>query len=357
MAATDEQSLGKHTLAEIVSQPDVWAKAYTALEGQTARIETAWQDAAPRRVLVTGCGSTYYLAQTAAALIRQLTGLPARGVPASEIVLHPDQTLDDPAQTLLLAVSRSGTTTETAAAMDQYRRLGGTQVWGITCYDDTPVATETDFAIRLEMAQEQSVAQTRSFSTMLLATQALAAIVGGHGIAPLAGVSAAGRRLIETLYGFATQWGTQEGLEKFFFLGSGALYGIACEAMLKMKEMSNTHSEAYHALEFRHGPKSMVDDQAMVIGLLAAHTFEHEAMVLNEMVAMGGSTLALLPGKRNAGHISVHLPDDLPDWVMPILYLPVLQSMAHARAVSKELDPDAPRNLTAVVQLDRSTLR
>ncbi|HEX9595480.1 MAG TPA: SIS domain-containing protein, partial [Anaerolineales bacterium] len=160
-----------------------------------------------------------------------------------------------------------------------------------------------------------------------------------------------------TTYGLAIQWGTQAGLEKFFFLGSGLLYGVACEAMLKMKEMSITQSEAYHALEFRHGPKAMVDDSALVVGLLTRRTFDHEAAVLHEMAAMGGTTLALAPGTRSAGHITVHLPDDLPEWVMPVLYLPVLQSMAHARAVSKGLDPDNPRNLTAVVRLDRAALR
>ena len=349
-------TLGEHTLAEIVSQPDVWATAYAALDGQAAQIERAWRAASPRQVLVTGCGSTYYLAQIAAGLIQRLTGLPARGVPASEIALYPGQTLYDPAQTLLLAISRSGTTTETGAAMDQYRRAGGAAAWGITCYDGTPVADETDFTILLPMAQEQSVAQTRSFSTMLLAAEAVAAIAGGHSIAPLAGLSAAGRDLMGMTYGLATQWGTQAGLGKFLFLGSGLLYGVACEAMLKMKEMSVTHSEAYHVLEFRHGPKSMVDENALVIGLLDRRTFDHEAAVLNESVAMGGTTLALAPGMRSAGHVTVHLPDNLPDWAMPVLYLPVLQTMAHARAVSKGLDPDAPRNLTAVVFLDRAAL-
>ncbi len=351
------ETRGQHTLAEIVSQPDVWAAALEQLTGQAQSIQAAWRAAAPRQVLVTGCGSTYYLAQIAAALIQHLTGLPARGVPASEIALHPDQTVGDPGQTLLLAISRSGTTTETAAALDQFRRLGGAQVWGITCYDGTPVAAETDFALLLEMAQEQSVAQTRSFSTMLLAAQAVAAAAGGHDLAPLTALPAAGRRLLETTYGLATQWGTQAGLEKFFFLGSGLLYGLACEAMLKMKEMSITHSEAFHVLEFRHGPKSMIDDTACVVGLLSRRTFDHEAAVIHEMASMGGTTLALVPGTRSAGHITVHLPEDLPDWAMPPLYLPILQTMAHARAVGKELDPDAPRNLTAVVYLDRAALR
>jgi glucosamine--fructose-6-phosphate aminotransferase (isomerizing) len=163
--------------------------------------------------------------------------------------------------------------------------------------------------------------------------------------------------LIEATYGFATHWGTEPGVERFFFLGSGPLYGIACEAMIKMKEMSITHAEAYHFLEFRHGPKALVDDKAMVVGLIGAQQFKHEAAVINEMAEMGGKTATLIPGKAEVGHVTVHLPENLPSWTMPVIYLPVLQSMAHGRSLQKGLDPDNPRNLSAVVFLERGELR
>jgi glucosamine--fructose-6-phosphate aminotransferase (isomerizing) len=132
---------------------------------------------------------------------------------------------------------------------------------------------------------------------------------------------------------------------------------MACEATLKMKEMSITHSEAFHFLEFRHGPKALVDEHTMVVGLMGAEHFHHEAAVITEMAEMGAKTVTIAPGKDNAGHVTVHLPDNLPAWTMPVLYLPVLQSMAYARSMDKGLDPDNPRNLSAVVFLDRSSLR
>jgi fructoselysine-6-P-deglycase FrlB-like protein len=85
--------------------------------------------------------------------------------------------------------------------------------------------------------------------------------------------------------------------------------------------------------------------------------FSHEAAVLNEMAEMGGKTLAIAPGRDKAGHVTVHLPDYLPAWTMPVLYLPVVQGMAHARSMEKGLDPDNPRNLSAVVYLERNSLR
>ncbi len=352
--ASDE-SRGRATLSEIVSQPDTWAAAYAMLHARQADLAAAWNAHAPRQVLVTGCGSTYYLALSAAALLQGVGRVPARGVPASEIVLYPEQVIHDAGSTLLITVSRSGTTTETAAAIDRFRSLGGKAVWGITCHAGTPVADESDTVILTDMAQERSTAQTRSFSTMLLAAQALAALVGKQSLEPLASIPDVGRRLIEGTYGLATNWGTEAGIERFFFLGSGWLYGIACEAMLKMKEMSVSHSEAYHFLEFRHGPKALVDDEAMVIGLVSAQTMAHEAAVIREMVELGGNTVILAPGQQAIGHVAVHLPASAPAWTLPGLYLPVLQSMAYARAMHKGLDPDNPRNLTAVVQLDRKS--
>jgi glucosamine--fructose-6-phosphate aminotransferase (isomerizing) len=354
---TQEDGRGQHTLSEIVSQPDGWAAAYVRLLERREEILAAWGRVQPQQIVVTGCGSTHYLSQTVAALLQSLTGIPSRGLPASEFALFPNQVLSRPDQTLLLAISRSGTTTETAAAMDKFRSLGGKAVWGITCYPDTPVALESDFVLLTDMAQEQSIAQTLSFSTMLFTAQGLAALVGGHDLTPLGKVPDACRFLIEMTYGVATHWGTEPGVERFFFLGSGLRYGLACEAMLKMKEMSITSSEAYHFLEFRHGPKALVDEHALVVGLIGAETFAHEAAVITEMAEMGGKTISLVPGKASAGHVTVHLPNDLPAWTMPVLYLPVVQSMAHARAMDKGLDPDNPRNLSAVVFLDRASLQ
>ena len=138
-----------------------------------------------------------------------------------------------------------------------------------------------------------------------------------------------------------------------FFLGSGPRYGLACEAMLKLKEMSLTTSEAYHFLEFRHGPKSMVDEGTLVVGLLSEAAREAEVAVLREMKELGGRILVLTEAKDGldwADHV-VCFQSDLPEVTRLPLYLPTLQLLAYYRAVGKGLDPDAPRNLDAVVQL------
>lgn len=348
---------GEHTYSEIISQPDVWGDVLDGLEQVVADLARQWDTMGPQQVLFTGCGSTYYLARAAAALLQGMTGIPSRGVPASEIVLFPGETVARAEDTLLVAVSRSGTTTETAAAMTRFRQLGGKAIWGITCYSETPVGTESDFVLLAEPAQEESVAQTRSFSSMLLLAQALAACAADEDLSVLRQLPQAGAALLQANEGLAQRLGEDQDLSRFFFLGSGPLYGIACEVMLKMKEMSISHSEAFHFMEFRHGPKSLVDENALVAGLLSERAQEFETQVVAECTEMGGTALTLSSSRVDAvASEQIALPGEVPWWTRPVLYLPPLQLLAYYRSITKGLNPDRPRNLEAVVYLDRESL-
>ena len=345
---------GQYTFTEITNQTDAWAEALAAFQAGRETLQSAWSQLNPTQVIFIGCGSTYYLSQTAAALFQGVTGLPARACPSSEMLLFPEQVLPDPAQTLLVAISRSGTTTETLAAVDCFRRLGGRAVWGISCYPASALAQTCDLILPAEAAQEQSMAQTRSFSTMLLLAQALAAAIAGEDTSVLAGLPQSGGRLLEQTAILMETLGRRTDLTRFYFLGSGFQYGLANEAMLKLKEMSLSHSEAFHFLEFRHGPMSMVDEQTLLVGLLSAAARKHEQQVLAEMAALGAWTLGVNTLATSHVHYQIKFEGELPAWALPVLYLPSLQLLAYYRAVSKGLDPDSPRHLQAVIFLDAS---
>jgi glucosamine--fructose-6-phosphate aminotransferase (isomerizing) len=126
---------------------------------------------------------------------------------------------------------------------------------------------------------------------------------------------------------------------------------LACEANLKMKEMSLTHSEPFHFLEFRHGPKSMVGLTAMVVGLLSDAQRAYEGAVLREMRQLGAKTLVLGERSDDREEVDIALESHVPEEVRNVLYLPLLQLMAYHRAIAKGLDPDRPHNLDAVVSL------
>ena len=112
--------------------------------------------------------------------------------------------------------------------------------------------------------------------------------------------------------------------------------GVASEAMLKMKEMSLSYSEAFHFLEFRHGPMSMVNDHTLVVGLIGEEAAAQEIAVLRNMKARGAQILALTENDHamNEWAHVVHLDSMLPSWARPVTYMPVLQLMAYYRALS-----------------------
>jgi glucosamine--fructose-6-phosphate aminotransferase (isomerizing) len=113
-----------------------------------------------------------------------------------------------------------------------------------------------------------------------------------------------------------------------------------------MKEMTLSHSEPFHFLEFRHGPISMVGPTALVIGLLSGSNRKHEAAVLQDVRALGGQTLTL-----GESETDIVFGSGVPEPVRNVLYLPVLQLLACYRSLAKGLNPDRPNNLEAVVKL------
>jgi glucosamine--fructose-6-phosphate aminotransferase (isomerizing) len=181
----------------------------------------------------------------------------------------------------------------------------------------------------------------------------MAATLGGQDTSIAQELPKIGEQLIDDASLLMVELGERIDIDRLYFLGSGFQYGIANEAMLKMKEMSLSHSEAFHFMEFRHGPMSMVTEQALVIGLLSKQAFAHEQKVLAEMKALGGNILALSPLSDDENTVQqISLPSDLPVWMMPVLYLTPLQLLAYYRTISKGLNPDNPRHLEQVIYLN-----
>ena len=218
----------------------------------------------------------------------------------------------------------------------------------ISNYDEV-LSRLADVNIVIEQGQEESVAQTRSFASMFVAATAVSARMAGRSdlFDAMVELPRLGSRLLETYEALAKVVGTNLDFDRFYFLGSGLRYGLACEVNLKMKEMTLTHSEPFHFLEFRHGPMSMVNEKAVVVGMLSDANRPHEAKVLSEMKTLGGTVLSL--GEQDA---DVSFGSGMPENIRGVLYLPVLQLMAFYRSVAKGINPDRPNHLTAVVKLD-----
>ena len=331
------------TYREIKSQTEAWAQALELARAVSLPDATQYE-----QVIFTGCGSTYYLSLVAAALYQELTGRAARAVPASELLLNPQIVMQNNISQLLFAISRSGTTTETVRAAEKFKAEKRGNVLIISNYD-AALSRLADVSIVIDQGQEESMAQTRSFASMFVAISVLCVRMAGQDdmLDAMNKLPETGDRLINKYESFARELGENLDFDRFYFLGSGIRYGLACEVNLKMKEMTLTHSEPFHFLEFRHGPMSMVNENAVVVGLLSDANRVHEARVLTEMKMLGATVVAL--GESDA---DVEFGSQIPESVRGVLYLPVLQLMAFHRSVAKGLNPDRPNNLTAVVKLE-----
>ncbi len=334
-----------YTYTEIKTQPKAWEQALSVTMAQAGTLKALTDQY--DQVIFTGCGSTYYLSLAGAALFQSLTGKTARAVPGSELLLNTSTVLNDQLRYLLVAVSRSGTTTETVKAVEKFKREKRGDVIVISNYD-TDLAALADASVVIPEGQELSVAQTRSFASMYVAVTALCAIAASRNdlLEAMPALPAAGQQLMKRYEELARELGENLSFDRFYFLGSGPRYGLACEVNLKMKEMTLTHSEPFHFLEFRHGPMSMAGETAVIVGLLSDKNFEHEQAVLNEMQAKCSRILALSEARGD-----ILLASGIPEEVRSVLYLPVLQLMAFYRSLAKGLNPDSPKNLTAVVTL------
>jgi glutamine---fructose-6-phosphate transaminase (isomerizing) len=343
---------GSRTLREISEQPEAWSAALARFDVDTVRVDRLFEERAPEEVVFTGCGSSYYLSMTAASAFQKITGLRAKAVPASEVLQFPESVFPRGASPLLVAASRSGTTTETLRAVKAVARRGIPTIC-LTCAARSPLARSADLALCSPAGGERSVVMTKSFSSLLVLGLLLAAQQGGDAKfwRELRRLPALGRRVLKTALPLMREIGT--AASRFVFLGAGPAHGIAWEAMLKVTEMAQRTAVAYHPLEFRHGPIAVAGPGtvAVIFGTDAGATLE--AALVRDLRTHGASVVVLSDdGSREAdAEVSVSLGVGLSDASRSVLYLPFAQALAYWRAVGAGLDPDRPRHLTSVVRL------
>ncbi|MBL7259661.1 SIS domain-containing protein [Paractinoplanes lichenicola] len=330
------------TSAEIASQPDVWARAAEELTASAAR-----ELAAPgERMLILGCGTSWFVAQSLAELRESAQLGETDAVCASEF--RPRRRYDR-----VVAVTRSGTSTEVLEALRQVP--SGAHRVAITAVENEPVDDLTDTRILLDFADERSVVQTRFPTTVL----ALARATFQHASeTPDLAQAQAALSTADSLNlaqprdvrlnaasppqnaRFSPESLVADGLEALtltlpadpadidhlVFLGTGWTVGLAHEAALKVREAAQAHSESYPAMDFRHGPVAVAGPRSLVWSL-------------------GDVPPELDDVARGAGATTYR--NDLD----PLAQLLLVQRFALALAAHRGLDPDNPRLLTRSVVL------
>jgi glucosamine--fructose-6-phosphate aminotransferase (isomerizing) len=233
----------------------------------------------------------------------------------------------------------------------------GIRTLAISCTQHQPLEETSSATVCLLPADEKSVVMTRSFTSMLLGLQSLAAFVARR-----RKVTKGLRRLPDGVQ--AVLDCVDPGIEEFVrcrtfadyvFLGQGPLFGIASEGQLKIKEMSCSYAQVFHTLEFRHGPKAIVSPETLITFLLSETAYGAEREVLEEIKGLGATTVVITnkadaPTREYADFL-VELNLDVPESVRAAGYLVTCQLMGFYTGLKKGLDVDNPRNLARTVIL------
>ena len=194
-----------------------------------------------------------------------------------------------------VVISRSGSTSEAVRAAAVLRNEHRIPTLGLTCTPDSPLEATCELTIRISAADETSMVMTRSFTSMLLVMQYLAAAKGGAKDFCVA-LETLAQRFAPLLPVFAENldaFTAKHDFEDYIFLGQGPFQGIVREAALKVTEMSCSYSQSFHTLEFRHGPKSIVTSAACLTFFISEQGKDAECEVLAEMKKLGGVILTV----------------------------------------------------------------
>jgi glucosamine--fructose-6-phosphate aminotransferase (isomerizing) len=304
------------------------------------------------RLVFTGCGSTYYLSVWAARLLVENGYSNAIALPASELCYGMENWLPSSENILLVPISRSGTTTETLQAVDDFNKRKNGKSMAVICKPGSKLAEQVDHIIHTPHGQEKGVALTRAFTTMMLA---LIWWIKKDIPDQLPGMmERTAEKLLERYGGKIKEIACNPGLKRFYYLGNSRLYGLVQDMMLTQQEMAHDTAEAYHFMEFRHGPRTFADPSALLLGISQPQSQEWETRLLQDMHGLGARILT----------IGVELPETIGfvDWLFDVgnsipapwrdvLYVLLLQLFSYERALFKGIDPDTPRNLSLFVKL------
>jgi glucosamine--fructose-6-phosphate aminotransferase (isomerizing) len=338
-----------HTWKEITSQDQSLQNTFNIMED--FKLDNIHSDDI---YVFTGCGTSFYLAHSAAKYFQKVTGRTAIAVPASEIFMDEYSVFSKERSYQLIAISRSGTTSEVVKALEYVKEAKHIKALAITCNEASKTAELADNAIVLGFISEKSVVMTQSFSNMLFALQLYAVLVGGEKekknalskVPKLSSQLMKDKELLKSLAG-------DQQYTRYVFLGASVLNGIAKEATLKLKEMTQTECESYSNLELRHGPISIVDESTAVVLLSSDASEEFDGSLVKDIQEKGARVVVFTKeGSTVEGDINIAIPTNLPSDEVVVAYMPHLQLLAYFRAVALGLNPDEPRNLTQVVKLN-----
>ena len=315
-----------------------------------------------KRIVITACGTSWHAGLIGEYILEEMTRLPVKVEYASEF-RYKNPVIDE--KTLVLAISQSGETADTLAALKEAQRRGAVTM-GIVNAVGSSIARMTDFGLYLHAGPEIGVASTKAFTSQVAALNLFALYMARRRSVSIL----AGRKIVAELQQLPGK--VERALElndeikaiaeaymdapNFLYLGRGYQFPVALEGALKLKEVSYIHAEGYPAAEMKHGPIALIDENMPVV-VCAPDDAVYAKVVSNieEVKARSGRVIAVVTeGNRELAAKVDHLIEvpDTHTMLQPILTTVPLQLLAYHVAILRGCDVDQPRNLAKSVTVE-----
>ena len=366
--AVDRGQYRNFTEKEIFEQPKAVADTLEGRLGKHRILEEAFGVTAgqifneTQAVQIIACGTSFHAGSVARYWIESLAGLPCNVEIASEYRYRKHVVLPG---TLVVAISQSGETADTLAALQLTKKLGYGHSLAICNVPESSLVRESELTLLTRAGPEIGVASTKAFTTQLTALLLLTiALARRHGLTPekekqlveeleqLPGRIQKVLELNEEIHQLSQRFVDKQHA---LFLGRGVHYPIAMEGALKLKEISYIHAESYAAGELKHGPLALVDASMPVVAVAPNDDLlEKLKSNLQEVRARGGELYVFSvkgTGVRAGNTIKIRMPE-VGETTSPILYTVPLQLLAYYVALAKGTDVDQPRNLAKSVTVE-----
>lgn len=285
---------------------------------------------AAKSIYFVGCGSSYYLAISAAKHFSRQLAKFTKAIPGGEVAFHFAENIPEKVDTsLAVMISRSGDSTEMVLAAQNLKKKGF-QTFCVTLNPESKLLENCNDALVLPV-EEESVVMTKSFSSMLLSLLIIADLVSKTNLDHYQSIF----NNIDYFF-FDPSYLDLSKFKHLVFLGSGIYEGIARESSLKVEEMSLTQAEAFSAFEYRHGPKALVTEETLIV--IFSNGTKEERRLAEEVKAYGAQVIERISidgfGRDAFAHVIFS------------------QLMGVHLAKLKGVDPQKPRNLTRVVEFN-----
>jgi glutamine---fructose-6-phosphate transaminase (isomerizing) len=283
--------------------------------------------------------------------------MPATGVPASELLFAPEETMRRIGAEQIVLMSRSGETTETMRVAELLQSHKTVQTLAVTCNAHSELEKLCTHTFKMEWADEKSTVMTRSFTAILLAFQRLGLEFVGDAVLSdaLHELPKHGQAWLDANAKRIQDFATKRKFTDYVFLGQGVHYWLAEEAALKVTEMSSSYAQVYHSLEFRHGPRSIAGPETLITFFMSDAAREHEIILAKELKELGAAVCVIVNRAdaelKNHFDLLLELGMDAPESARYALTAIPAHLLGTAVGLRKGLNPDAPKNLTRAVVL------